>query len=278
MSIEKALDKIAADAIRGDMVFPTNAELTLRVQKLLDDPDCSIEQLSKLISADPVLLSRVIGIANAAAYNPSGRAMSEVRSAIARLGFNTLRILVTAVLIRQMQGLSQSAEHRALAGKLWEHTAHVAALARVIARRVTHQDPDAAFFAGIVHEVGGFYLISRASSYPELLDNRFELWREEGEARIGRAILQLLGVPENILAAQEGLWNGYLSMPPRSLGDTLLLADQLSPLASPLSGEQQVAQKVPPANLDLMIDDELLSGILSESAEEVQSLSDALKA
>lgn len=278
MSTEEALDKIAADAARGDMVFPSNAELTLRVRKLLDDPGCSTEQLSKLISADPVLLSRVVGIANSVAYNPLGRAMSDVRSAISRLGFNTLRTLVTAVLIRQMQSLSKSAEHRALAGKLWEHTAHVAALARVIARRVTQQDPDAAFFAGIVHEAGGFYLISRAASYPELLDNSFEFWRAEGETRIGRAVLKVLGVPEQIMAAQEGLWNGFLSMPPQSLGDTLLLADQLSPLASPLSGEAQRAPKAPPADLDLMIDDELLSGILSESAGEVQSLSDALKA
>lgn len=278
MNIQEALDTIAADAARGDMVFPTSAELALRVQKLLDDPDCSIEPLSKLISAEPVLLSRVVGIANSVAYNPSGRALSDVRSAISRLGFNTLRILVTAVLVKQMQGMSKSAAHRALAGQLWEHTAHVAALARVIARRVTHQDPEAAFFAGIVHEVGGFYLISRADRFPELLGNSFELWRDAGEAPIGRAVLHVLGVPENIMAAMEGLWNGYLAMPPQSLGDTLLLADQLAPVSSPLSEIEELRQKAPPADLDLMIDDEMLSDILKESAAEVKSLIDALQA
>ncbi|HXE40658.1 MAG TPA: HDOD domain-containing protein, partial [Azonexus sp.] len=159
MDIQTALDAIAADAARGEMVFPTHTEIALRVQRALDDPDCSIDQLSKLIAAEPMLSARVVGIANSVAYNPSGRAMSDVRSAVSRLGFNTLRTLVTAVIVRQMQGMSQSPEHRQLAGRLWEHTAHVAALARVIARRVTRQDPEAAFFAGIVHEVGGFYLI-----------------------------------------------------------------------------------------------------------------------
>ncbi|MCB4358092.1 HDOD domain-containing protein [Quatrionicoccus australiensis] len=276
--VKEALYAIAADAVRGDMVFPTNAEIGLRVQKLLDDPDCSIDQLAKLISAEPVLLSRVIGIANSVAYNPSGQAMNDVRSAISRLGFNTLRILVMAVIVRQMQGLSQSPEHRAIAARLWEHTAHVAALARVIARRVTHQDPDAAFFAGIVHEIGGFYLISKVGRYPNLLNSGFEVWRDEGEARISGTILQILGVPEKIQEAISSLWNGYLSMPPQSLGDTLLLADQLSPVCSPLSSGDDLPQKTPPADLDMMIDDAMLSQVLAESAAEVKSLTDALNA
>jgi len=278
MNTQETLARIAADAGRDDQFFSTNTELALRVRKLLEDPNCSIEQLNKLIAAEPVLMSRVIGIANSVAYNPSGRTTTDIRAAISRLGFNTLRILVTAVIVRQMQNLSNSAEHQALARQLWEHTAHVAALARIIARRVTHQDPDAAFFAGIVHEIGGFYLLARAADYPELLGNGLEAWRDGGEASVGRAVLQVLGVPENIMAAQEVLWNGYLSMPPQSLGDTLLLADQLSLLASPLNSMGQDSPKAPPADLDLMIDDAMLSSILAESAEEVQSLSDALQA
>lgn len=276
MTDQETLAQIAA-AVENDLAFSTNAELALRVRKLLDDPDCSVDQLSKLISAEPVLLSRVLGVANTVAYNPSGRATSDIHTAVSRLGFNTLRILATAVIVRQMQNLSRAPEHRALAGQLWEHTAQVAALARVIARRITRQDPDAAFFAGIVHEVGAFYLITQAAEHPELLAGDLAAWHESGEAQVGQAVLHRLGVPENIMAAQEVLWNGYLSMPPQSLGDTLLLADQLSPLLSPLSG-MTPAPKAPSADLDLLIDDELLSGILAESAAEVQSLSDALKA
>jgi len=48
-----------------------------------------------------------------------------------------------------------------------EHTAHVASLAHVIARRVTRLDPETALFAGIIHEVGGFYLLSRVKDHPD---------------------------------------------------------------------------------------------------------------
>jgi HD-like signal output (HDOD) protein len=277
MNIQEALDAVAADAAKGEMVFPSHTEIALRVQRTLDDPDCSTEQLSKLISAEPLLSARVVSIANSVAYNSSGRAITDVRNAVSRLGFKTLRTLATALVVRQMQGMSQSPEHRALASRLWEHTAHVAALARVIAKRVTRQDPEAAFFAGIVHEVGGFYLISRASNFPGIFEGDFELWHNEGEAQVGRAVLGALGVPENIVSAVETLWDGFLAMPPNSLGDTLLLADQLSPVESPLAELAGMSRKGMVVDLELLIDDELLSSILKDSAEEVASLIAALK-
>jgi HD-like signal output (HDOD) protein len=277
MDVRSALAVIAADAARGDIVFPTHSEIALRVQRLLDDPECSTEALGKLIGAEPILATRVLAIANSTAYNPGGRTISEIKSAVARLGFATLRALAAAVIVRQMKDLSLAENHRALAAKLWEHTASVASLARLIAHRVTRQNPDAAFFAGIVHEIGGFYLIARASAFPGLLTSDLELWHDDGEATVGRAVLRALQAPAPILEAMETLWTGFLAMPPTSLGDTLLLADQLSPIESPIDALAGMSRKGMSAELELLIDDETLSGILAESAEEVASLCAALK-
>lgn len=277
MNAQTALATIAAEAARGDVVFSTHTDIALRVRRAIDDPDCSVDQLSKLISAEPVLSAKAVSIANSVAYNPSGRAMSDIRSAVARLGFSALRSLATAIVVRQMQDMTKDPAHRQLAARLWEHTANVAALARVIARRVTHQDPEAAFFAGIVHEVGAFYLISRASEFPGLLDGPLENWYGEREAELGRIVLQALDVPPPVLAAVETLWDGYLAMPATSLGDTLLLADQLSPVESPLAELIGMSSKGMVADIDLQIGGETLNGILSASAEEVASLSSALK-
>ncbi len=277
MDVRTALEAITADAARGDIVFPTHTEIALRVQRLLDDPECSIDALGKLISAEPILATRVLSMANSIAYNPGGRTISDLKSAIARLGFASLRALAASIIVRQMREMSKEKEHRALAGKLWEHTAHVAALARVIAKRVTRQNPDAAFFAGIVHEVGNFYLISRASIFPGLLTSDLEIWHGDGEAAVGRAVLQALEIPPHILEAMETLWSGFLAMPPASLGDTLLLADELAPVESPIDALVGMSRKGMTVELEVLIDDETLSSILSESAEEVASLIAALK-
>jgi len=278
MDISSVLSAIAADAERGDIVFPTHTEIALRVQRMLDDPDCAIDALGKLIAAEPILAARVIGLANSVSYNPGGRPITELKGAISRLGFAALRALAASIVVRQMKEMSSNEQHRALAGRLWEHTANVAAIARVIARRVTRQNPDAAFFAGIVHEVGSFYLIARAGSFPGLLDGNLESWPGDAEAQIGRAVMRALEVPAYILEAMETRWSGYLAMPPHTLGDTLLLADELSPIESPLDALDGMSRKGMAVDLELLLGDETLSDILAESTEEVASISAALKA
>lgn len=281
MDVQAILTRIAQAAASDDLIFPTTTQMALKVQRVLDDPNCSIDQLGKLVRADPLLATRVVAVANSVIYNRSGRAIDDPRSAVARIGFNTLRVLAAAVVVRQMEGMARTPAHRELAVRLWEHTAHVAALSQVIARRVTHVNPDTAFFAGIIHEVGGFYLISRAADFPGLLEaehGSLLAWDEGGAAEVGRAVLTRLGAPAAVLEAIEGMWQGYLAMPPQSLADTLLLADQLAPVESPLSQLAGSGREGIEANIDVVLDDQTLSSILEESAAEVASLINALRA
>jgi HD-like signal output (HDOD) protein len=274
------LNRIAETASGDDLIFPTTTEMALRVQRALDDPDASLDQLARLVQADPLLAARVVAVANSVVYNRSGRSITDVKSAVSRIGLNTLRVLAAAVVVRQMEGMARTGEHRQLAVRLWEHTAHVAALSQVIARRVTRVNPDTAFFAGIIHEVGGFYLISRAADYPGLLDGpngSLLAWDEGGAAEVGRAVLKRLSAPAAVSDAVECLWGGYLTMPPQSLGDTLLLADQLAPIESPLSQLAGRGREGTEANIDVAFDEETLSNILEESAADVESLISALR-
>lgn len=276
MVVKKVLEQIAFDAAHGDIVFSTHGEVALRVQKAIDDPNCSVDKLARLIAVEPMLSARVVAIANSVAYRRAGGSTSDVKSAIGRLGFRTVRALAAAIIVRQLEGKT-SKEHHAIAAELWQHTAHVAALARVIAQRVVKKDPEIAFFAGIVHEAGGFYLLSRAKSFPELLkpDGLVD-WDDDGEAQVGGAVLRGLGLPQEILDATETLWSGYLTYPPGSIGDALLLADQLAPVESPLSRLAGTGHQGSPLKIDVALDSETLSGILAESQSEMNSLVEAL--
>ena len=234
MDKQQIFRAIAADAASGELAFPTGAQVALRVMQALDKPDCQIEHAAKLVQAEPLLAARVVAMSNSVAYNRSGREITDVKSAVFRLGFSNVRALAMALVTRQMAGHAVAPAHQPLVAQLWQHTAHVASLAQVIAHRFTHVDPDTALFAGIVHEVAGFYMVSRAPSFPGLLDGDNQVWMESGEAEVGRAILHGLAVPERVIEAVETYWSGYLAIPPVSLGDTLLLAEELAPVASPL--------------------------------------------
>jgi len=270
------LIRIAAELDSGEVSFPTHALVALKLQRALDDPDCPLDQAARLIKAEPLLAAKVVALANSTVFNAAGRAITDVRSAILRIGFRNLRAMATAVVARQLAA-PITAKDRAMAARLWEHTAHVAALAHVLARRVTHLDPETAMFAGIVHEVGGFYLISRTGDYPGLLDEDFSAWSETGEAEVGRAVLKALSVPSTVIEAIEVCWGGFLAMPPTTLGDTLLLADELAPVESPLRDLDGVPREGQAATIDLLIGEETLGEIMRESAEDVSSLTAALR-
>lgn len=271
--------QMATAAAQRELVFPTSAELDLRIKQALDDPDCSVDQAARLIQAEPLLAARVVSMANSVSYNRSGRAITDVRQAVSRLGFRTLRSLTMSMLVKQISGRADQPQLKAAVRQLWEHTAHVSALAHVIARRVTHQDPETALFAGILHEVAGFYLIARAKDDPGLVLPIPRDWQGNGEYLLGAALLEMLDVPPAIVGAIADLWGGFYAIPPASLGDTLLLAEALAPVPSPLywapaKGDEALVGK---PQIEFVLDEETLSSVLAESAEEVQSLIKALE-
>ena len=268
--------RIAEQASQGDLVFPTHVEETLKLKRILDNPDCHLETAAKYIIADPVLSARTVALANSASFNRSGMEVNNVPMAISRIGFRTIRTLVSATVVRQLNTQVRDRLLKEKARELWEHSAHVAALGQVIAKYITKVDPDTAMFSGIVHEVGGFYLISRAEEFPGLLDGEPEIWSEYGERLIGRGVMKYLGIPAHVMNAVEQLWQGVSASPPKSLGDTLILANEMSPFVSPLHEEMGLNTKQFAANFDFDVDETTLRDILNDKHEEVDSLSAAL--
>lgn len=273
----EAFGYIAAQAARGEISLPTSVNAALRLQLALDNPDCHIEDAIKLVLGEPQLAARTVALSNSAAFNRNGDStITNVRAAVMRIGYRSLQTLVASLVVRQFGTRIIDPVLRAKAEQLWEHTAHVAALAQVIARRVTFVNPDTAMFAAIVHEVGGFYLLSRADEFPGLLDEDPEKWAELCEEVVSREVLKKLSVPEQVANSILALRDGWLTMPPSTLLDTLLLANQFSPVASPLGVRETQMPEHADSVLDFVIDDATLQSILVESEEEVRSMSAAL--
>jgi len=271
-SIE-ALRKLTAEAENGELIFSTHAHVALQVRMALDDPDIHMEKAAKVVHADPILAAKVVGLANSVAFNRSGNPISDVRAAVMRLGLNLIRGLSTALIMRHFSA-TPTAAHQALAARLWEHSTHVAALSYVLARRIGRQNSDMAMFAGIVHEIGGFYLISRAAVYPDLIDDSGnEAWKTGGEVQVGEAVLRALAVPNEIATAVRALWQGNVTLPPKCLADTLFLANCLTPMLNPLQSATSESERVEMLALATQVmADQGLASVLEESSDELNSI------
>jgi len=261
----EAFGTIAAQAARGDLRFPTSVNAVLRLQQALNDPDCHLEDAIRLVLGEPQLAARTVALANTSAFG-AGREITNVRAAVTRIGYRNLQMLVASLAVRQFGSRIQDPALRAKAAQLWEHTAQVAALAQVFARRITHVNPDTAMFAGIVHEIGGFFLLSCADEYPGLLDEDPEKWAELCEDVVTRELARTLALPEPVAEAIFELRNSWLHMPPATLVDTLLLANLYAATPSPLGAAPPPLPAHSESAVDYLVDEDSLRSILDEAA------------
>jgi len=198
----RILEDISRD-LSGELNFPTCMDAAVLVRNTLKDPNASLERVAQVIGIEPLISSKLLRMANSVAYNPSGKPISELISAISRLGFEAVRTTSLAVAMDQMLKSRNLSAFDALARQAWEHSLQVAAIARVLARRIGRINPDEAMLAGLVHDIGIFYLLYRAAEYPEYRGDQaatIELvsgWHES----IGESLLHILGLPERIAEA-----------------------------------------------------------------------------
>ena len=265
----EAFGYIAAQAARGDISFPTSVNAVLRLQLALDDPDCHVDEAIRLVLSEPQLAARTVALANTAAYGSGGVQVTNVRAAVLRIGYRRLRGLVAALMVRQFGHRIADPVLRAKAGQLWTHSAQVAAMAQALARHLTHTDPDTALFAGIVHEVGGFYLLSRADEFPGLLEDDAENWGALVEDVVSLEVMRKLAIPPDVAQAIGALRDGVLNPEPHTLLDTLLLANRYAPVASPLAASDGVPDDGP-------LDAATLRVVRAEAAETAEALGDAV--
>lgn len=274
-----ALKTITGDAQAGKVDLPSQTAVLLKLRQQLEDPECHLDRAAQLLQGDPALAARAVAAANSIAFNPGGQAITDIKRAASRLGFGNLKALVMAELTRQMAGRVEVPELVALHDELWRHTIRLAATARVLARRVTAVNPDTAFFAGLVHEVGGFFLIRQAARFPGLLAEAASFADEaaigEAEAALCLAVLEKIGVPAEVIDAICDFWRGYVALPPKTLADTLILADYLVPGVSPIRWRMRQPPSSP-ADLDLQVGDRSLKAVLDEAEEEIAALVQAL--
>lgn len=194
---------LTAELSSKNLVFPTSLKTTMKIRRALDTPDISNEQIARIISAEPVLSAQVLKLANSAMFNRTGRKVEELRSATVLLGFGVVRNVAISVGMKQLKDHQASGQTSERMEGLWTRSMRVAALSFVLARNLTRLSPDKAMIAGLLHDVGKFYILNRACLYQDLFVSDEALWDlvDQWHADIGAAILDSWEMSNDIRAA-----------------------------------------------------------------------------
>ena len=170
--------------------------------------DVTSAELTRMISTDPALVIDLLRKVNSAYYGLS-RKVDGVAQAIAILGLDQIRRIVTSAILQRplLAYLHDSDGSRAL----WRHQLLCAAIARIVhARR--GGDGEVAYMAGLLHDVGRLALVMHFPQFSaELLERAGEaatataLWEREqfgfDHALVGAALLQIWEMPSGMVLA-----------------------------------------------------------------------------
>ncbi|NMG74965.1 HDOD domain-containing protein [Aromatoleum diolicum] len=228
-------EQIEAELAEGHLSFPTALDISLRIKRLADSPDSSLDEIATVVKAEPVLSAKAVRMANAVALNPYSAPITNVSDAVQRIGLASLRCLAFAVAAEQLAQDHRSPRMRTLASGLWMHSVDVAAWAYALAHELKIANPDTAMFGGMMIDIGQFLLVARAADYPALETNieRFAEFVSTWNEPIGRAVLETFELPESILDAFE-CGNPYGgSWPPTDLSDLIFVASLAAETPNP---------------------------------------------
>jgi len=158
--------------------LPTSA---MRVMDLIKKPETTVKELEFVIGQDPALTAGILRQANSAFYGYARR-ISTLQDAIVILGFKVIENLAMTAAVAPMLKTPIIGYEIEQDG-LWQHSILTGIAAKSICKRVRLPFGDAAFTAGLLHDMGkliisiylqqiGGYMVERVSisklSYVEL--------------------------------------------------------------------------------------------------------------
>jgi len=202
--IEKFWNDLVSDIKSNRISLPALPEIVHKTRRMLDQGKATSNQVSKVISSDVIMTTRMLRLVNSPLYR-SRRKIEDVKTAITRLGNQNVRSVVTSLSMEQLYNKGMAKQVRDALQKNWEHSSHVASLSYLIARDYTPikpLDPDEAMLAGLIHDIGALPILEYAEMVPDLMINPKALKKvlEVLHTRVGKLVLQSWGFSEQLIS------------------------------------------------------------------------------
>src|SRR4051812_11910656 len=139
-------------AVKKVNAIATIPEVTAQIVRTVEDPKSSAQQLHKIVSHDPALVTRILKVVNSAFYGLPGQ-IGSIERAIVMLGLNAVKNIAVAASLGQLFRGSKLCEGFA-PKDLWKHCIAVGVASRHLAAQMKLPMVEEAFLAGMIHDMG----------------------------------------------------------------------------------------------------------------------------
>jgi len=136
--------------------LPSFPQAALKLLEVFGDENVSMKDVARVIESDPGIAARVLEIVNAARYGLQ-RKIKTLPEAIVFLGIDEIRKLSMGMTV--FHGLFAAIRSRSFDRvHFWRHSVSVAVLAMELAKKIQCPNPEKAYVAGLLHDVGKVFL------------------------------------------------------------------------------------------------------------------------
>jgi putative nucleotidyltransferase with HDIG domain len=159
MSAEKLAQELKGILVKriqtDQLVVPTIPAIVQKVQDVLREGDAAaVKRAAEILEQDPFLSARALRAAVAGAKGAAaGARKPTVGDVVAKLGPRGVKALLVEASAQKVFVSRDAAIANALR-RIWEHSVAVATLARDVLALSGHGDSDAAYLAGLLHDIG----------------------------------------------------------------------------------------------------------------------------
>ncbi len=271
------IKSLAFDLSKNDVALPSCPDVVMRVRKALEDEHCTNNKLAKIAGTEPVLAGRLLKLANSALIQRGGDSVTDIGSAVQRLGFTMVHNAAIALAMEQLFNAREFSWARDSVERLWQSSTRVAAVSRVLAQDCApHLSSDEAFLTGLMHNIGKLYILTKAHKSEAFLRDRENLLLalDGWDGEIAGLIVEGWGFSEEQATAVKEYQ--MLDREPRraDLGDILQAATLLEQAHDGDADLEAICNMG--ACTRLGITPEKVVALIDDSNEEIRSLTQAL--
>lgn len=179
--------------------LPAMPQILLKLLQLCQADGAGMAEIARLVANDAGMAARLLQVANSAAYQRSGQ-KAGLMQALGALGLDTIKTLVINASV--LQAFSGFAVVGTDLRRFWSHAVGSAVVAREIARAMDYAQPEEAYLAGLLHDVGRLALLAVA---PEAYAAHFHGEDNAALCELEQRVLQITHVQAGAHVVQQ--WN-----------------------------------------------------------------------
>ncbi len=126
--------------------------VAIRVAQMVNSESSTMKEFEEIIKLDPVLVVRLLKLVNSPFFGLVNK-VDSVSKAVVYIGMQNLRNLVSIEALRDLFKDEEAGDGFSRR-QLWYHSATVAILSQMVAKRIFGRVGEDEFLAGIIHDVG----------------------------------------------------------------------------------------------------------------------------